>query len=361
MLLYANEWLLTYTGESIESLNKNRWERVVHKDDYDSFSVLFNSDAIRGSTVVKNQSRLKNRAGEYLWHQVSLSPFRDEKNELQYWIGYIVDIHKQKIFEQTLQDNIELKQTQEQLKKNQQTLETYIHELNRSNEELQQFAFIASHDLQEPVRKLLFYCDYLLSRYHDSLDKKGIDYLSSMQKASQRMRSLIQDLLVFSQIKKEEISFREVDLNEVASEACQDFEIAIEEKNASLTIQPLPRINGDKRMMRQLFDNLISNSLKYCRKENTPDINISSKENGNFIELAFRDNGIGFDEKYLPQMFTLFQRLHNRSDYEGTGLGLAICRRIVELHQGKIWAEAIEGEGATFYVSLPLYPAVHQP
>ena len=208
---------------------------------------------------------------------------------------------------------------------------------------------------------MLFYSDYLLSRYNDSLDKKGADYLASMQKASQRMRTLIQDLLVFSQIKKEEVKFREVDLNEVASEASQDFEMAIEEKKARLTIGSLHSINGDKRMMRQLFDNLIGNSLKYSKKENTPDISISSRKNGNHIELTFRDNGIGFDEKYLPQMFTLFQRLHNRSDYEGTGLGLAICRKIVELHQGKIWAEAAEGKGATFYVSLPELPVNNQP
>jgi light-regulated signal transduction histidine kinase (bacteriophytochrome) len=185
------------------------------------------------------------------------------------------------------------------------------------------------------------------------LDEKGIEYLSSMQKASQRMRTLIQDLLVFSQVNKEALTFKDVDLNEIANNALSDFEIAIEEKGAVLTIQPLPVIKGDKRMMQQLFENIISNALKYSKKDLAPRISIScEKENGN-IRLAFSDNGIGFDEKYLPQMFTLFQRLHTLENYEGTGLGLAICRKIVELHQGEIRASAREGEGATIYVSFP--------
>jgi PAS domain S-box-containing protein len=352
-LLYANEWLLKYTGQTLESLNKSRWQTAIHADDYKSFSVLLNAQAIKGTAVLKTQARLKNRTGEYLWHQVSLSPFKNEKDEFHYWIGYIVDIHTQKIFEQTLQDNIELKQTQEQLKENQQTLEKYIKELNRSNLELQQFAFIASHDLQEPVRKLLFYSDYLISKYNDTMDDKGLAYLSNMQQASQRMRSLIQDLLVFSQVTQEGLKFSEVDLNDIVKNASIDFEMAIEEKSATLIVQPLPVINGDKRMMQQLFENIISNALKYSRKGIPPQITINWQVKDEVLELSFADNGIGFDEKYLPQMFTLFQRLHTRDTYEGTGLGLAICRKIVEMHKGKIWARSLEGEGATFYVSLP--------
>lgn len=352
-LLYANEWLEKYTGATLASLNKSQWKNIIDPDDYTSFSVLLNAQAIKGTAVIKTQARLKNRAGDFLWHQVSLSPFNDEKNEFQYWIGYMVDINTQKIFEQTLQDNIELKQTQEQLKENQQTLEKYINELNRSNQELQQFAFIASHDLQEPVRKLLFYSDYLVSRYNGMLDEKGVTYLVNMQDAAQRMRSLIQDLLVFSQVTKEEVRFSEVDLNEVVENALQNFEIVMEEKSATLTYPKLPVIYSDKRMMQQLFENIISNALKYSFKDHPPRISIVCKQKDGNLELAFSDNGIGFDEKYLPQMFTLFQRLHSRDMYEGTGLGLAICRKIAEMHKGSIRAESKEGEGATFYVSLP--------
>ncbi|HVG13872.1 MAG TPA: ATP-binding protein [Chitinophagaceae bacterium] len=354
-ILYANEWLSKFTGETIEALNKSRWKRVVHEADYDSFLLLFENPATKGTSIIKTQARLKHRSGDnYLWHQVSLSQAKNTSEDLQYWIGYIVDIHAQKVVEETLQDNVELKKTQQQLRDNQLALERYIAELAHSNQELQQFAFIASHDLQEPVRKLLFYSDYLLSQYTGCIDQKGIDFLTSMQAASQRMRSLIQDLLSFSLINKEQIKFTAVDLNTIVSEARQDLEMSIEEKGAVLNVQSLPTVTGDARMLRQLFENIISNSLKYARATYAPVIDISYEERGEYYEFAFKDNGIGFNEQYLPQMFTLFQRLHDRKTYEGTGLGLAICRKIVDVHGGEIRAEGQEGEGATFYISLPI-------
>lgn len=354
-LLYANEWLTKYTGETFDNLNKAKWKSVVHEADYDTFSLLLKNPITKGAANIKINVRLKQKhSGDYLWHQVSLSPIGNDQ-EQQYWIGYIVDIHAQKVYEETLKDNIELKQIQQELKENEQKLQTYIDELARSNQELQQFAFIASHDLQEPVRKLLFYSNYLLSRYTNELDERGQAYLNSMQAASQRMRNLIQDLLAFSLINKAKVAFKEVNLNEVAAEAVQDFEMAIEEKGAVIKIEVLPTINGDQRMLRQLFENLISNSLKYSKSSIAPAITITAKQNDHFIEILFTDNGIGFNNEYLPQMFTLFQRLHDKSHYEGTGLGLAICRKIVEVHGGKIWAEGKEEEGCTFFVSLPIY------
>jgi PAS domain S-box-containing protein len=353
-LIYANEWLTRFSGETVESLEKGKWKNVIHEDDYDSFALLIKNGITSDALTVKTQTRIKNKkSGEYLWHQVSLSPLKNESGELQYWIGYIVDIHAQKVYEQTLMDNIELKQTQEQLKENQLMLEKYIDELNRSNRELTQFAFIASHDLQEPVRKLLFYSDYLLQKYTGNIDGKGVEYLKNMHGASQRMRNLIQDLLLFSQIHKEKMEFRDIDLNVIANEMHQDLEMTIEEKKATLTIDPLPKIQADGGMMRQLFTNIIGNSLKYSKPGQSPEITVTNHEIDGYLEIAFADNGIGFDEKYNAQIFTLFQRLHTRDVYEGTGLGLAICRKIVELHNGKIRAEAKEGVGATFYVSLP--------
>jgi light-regulated signal transduction histidine kinase (bacteriophytochrome) len=169
------------------------------------------------------------------------------------------------------------------------------------------------------------------------------------------MRNLIQDLLIFSQINKEELQFREVDLNSIAQDAVQDFEISIEEKKARITVDSLPVIKGDQRMLSQLFNNLIGNALKYSRKDAAPEIFISSKLQNEILEISVKDNGIGFNEKYLPQMFTLFQRLHTRETYDGTGLGLAICRKIAEIHSGSIRAESAEGHGSTFYVSFPNY------
>lgn len=353
-LIYVNEWLSKYSGETAESLNRNKWKNLVHAEDYDSFSMLFQNDIAKGFTTFKTQLRLRAKSnGEYLWHQLSLSPFKNEKGDLQYWIGYIVDIHTQKIVEETLKDNAELKETQEKLKHNQQTLENYIDELNRSNHELQQFAFVASHDLQEPVRKLLYYSDYLISRYAGMLDQKALDQLKGMQTASFRMRNLIHDLLLFSQINKVRASFSQVDLNKIASETLQDMERMIDEKKAVFKVDQLPVLDGDEHMMRQLFQNIISNAIKYAKESEVPVIQISSKFEDGIYQIAFEDNGIGFDEQYLPQMFALFQRLHARDEYEGTGLGLAICRKIVDLHSGKLWATGKEGTGATFFVSLP--------
>lgn len=354
-LLYANDWLLRYTGQNLNSLNNTKWKAVVHADDYDAFALLMQNDITRGATTIKIQARLMNQnTSDYLWHQISLSPLEDSS----YRIGYMVDIHAQKTVEETLKDNYELKQAEKKLKDNQLILEQYIEELNRSNLELQQFAFVASHDLQEPVRKLLFYSDYLLNKYQTSFDEKSLHFLNSIQGASRRMRSLIQDLLLFSQINKEQVQFQEVDLNAVATDACQDLEMAIEEKKAALNIHSLPKLYCDERMMRQLFGNIISNSLKYSKEAQAPQVEISYRQENGHIELIFRDNGIGFNEKYLPKMFTLFQRLHTRQAYEGTGLGLAICRKIVEMHQGKIWATSEEGLGATFFVSLPTHPVI---
>lgn len=355
-LLFANEWLLKFTGQNMEALNATKWKAVVHPDDYDAFAVLLKHDTGKGAVTMKTQSRLKQKdTNEYLWHQVSISPFLNEQGQVQYWIGFIVDIHAQKIVSETQKDNIELKQAQHLLKENQRTLENYIEQLNRSNQELAQFAYVASHDLQEPVRKMLFYSDYLISSYHDKLDKKGNDYLSSMQRAAIRMRELIRDILSFSQIDSAQTKFKQIDLNVVAKDALQDLEMAIEEKKAIINVSELPTINGDERMLRQLFENIIGNSLKYSKPSVQPVIDIKPQQQQGALQISFTDNGIGFNNQYSPQIFTLFKRLNKRQDYEGTGIGLAICKKIMDLHQGKIWVEAEENKGATFFISFPTF------
>jgi PAS domain S-box-containing protein len=358
LLVYANEWLMRYTGETIDSLNASQWKQVVHPGDYDSFVLFFNDKIPQDAASIKIHARIKQKdCDDYLWHQVSLSPFLNDRGELQYWIGYLVDIHAQKIYEETLKDNFELKQVQEELRDHQDKLEQSITELNQSNFELQQFAFVASHDLQEPVRKLMFYSDYMLNRYTDNMDEKGVEYLKLIHSVSGRMRTLIKDLLAFSQISKNHIAFHPVDLNKVAHFALQDLQLAIEEKKAEITIQSLPNVDGDESLLRQLFENLITNSLKYSRSGEPPVIHIGYNQVENNHEIIFSDNGIGFDEKYAPQIFKLFQRLHARDQYEGTGLGLAICLKIVEIHRGTIRAASSEGKGANFFVSLPIRTA----
>jgi PAS domain S-box-containing protein len=358
-LIYANEWLRRFTGTPLAELNTTRWKGVVHPDDYDAFSVLIRHEVPLGASAIKIQCRLRHRAEEdYFWHLASISPLNDEHGKLLYWIGYIVDINAQKLVEETLQDNRELKEAQALLRDNQAALENNISELNRSNRELQEFAYVASHDLQEPARKISFYSDYLISKYAQTLDERGLDYLSNMQSASRRMRNLINDLLAFAQVERETIQYKPVDLNGVTRSALQDLEILIEEKGAMVTIDPLPVVEADENMMLQLFENLLSNAFKYSRKGVSPQVHISAQPTEGQVTIRVSDNGIGFDEKYLPQMFTLFQRLHSSNKYEGTGLGLAICKKIVALHGGSINASSRVDEGSTFTITLPLHHSV---
>lgn len=353
-LLYANEWLTTYTGCGIAEINECMWMKVIHPNDYPSFVRLLKNDVIKGATAIQAQLRLKNQMTlEYYWHQVSITPTNGSVPGQEFHIGFIVDIHAQKVYEETLKDNIELKEIQQQLKENQLRLENYNNELNRSNQELQQFAYVASHDLQEPVRKILFYSNYLLNN-NKGIDTRSVKYLSNIHDSSKRMRSLIQDLLSFSIINKAAINFQSVNLNEILDDVLQDLEMAVSQKKAIIEITPLPDIYGDASMMRQLFSNLIGNSLKFSKDNSPPVITISNRKNNKVVEITVKDNGIGFDEKYIPQIFSLFKRLHNRESYDGTGLGLAICRKIVELHSGTIWATGMENAGASFHFSLPL-------
>jgi light-regulated signal transduction histidine kinase (bacteriophytochrome) len=267
----------------------------------------------------------------------------------------MADINTQKVFEQTLKDNEELQETQDRLKRNEENLQENIQELNRSNRELQQFAYVTSHDLQEPLRKIIFYCDYVILKNKQNLDKKSAEYLSNMMEASYRMRKLIQDLLSFSKIDQNyKSTLAQVNLNQVMHEALQDLELVIKEKKAVIHSSSLPFVKGDALLLRQLFENLISNSIKYGKQEEPVVVEVTCELTKRDVILYFKDNGIGFDEIYLEKIFTLFQRLHNRESYEGTGLGLAICRKIVDVHNGSITAKSKLGEGATFIVTLPL-------
>ncbi|RYY96190.1 MAG: PAS domain-containing sensor histidine kinase, partial [Chitinophagaceae bacterium] len=334
-LIYANEWLRRFTGAGIAELNETAWKSVVHPEDYDAFVLLIHHNPPLGAATIKTQCRLRHKAeDEYYWHLASVSPLRDEDGRLLYWIGYLVDINAQKLMEATLRNNEELKEAQEQLRQHQEALESNISELNRSNRELQEFAYVASHDLQEPTRKISFYSDFLLSKYEAVLDSKGVDYLTHMQGAARRMRTLINDLLAFAQVERDGIQFGRVNLTELVQQVVQGLELPISEQRAVVDVQELPVIEADAGRMHQLFQNLLSNSLKYARENEPPQVRVHAEVAGDKCRIYITDNGIGFDEKYLPQMFALFQRLHSGKKYAGTGLGLAICQKIVALHHG---------------------------
>ena len=239
-------------------------------------------------------------------------------------------------------------------------------ELARSNAELQQFAYIASHDLQEPLRKIQAFGNQLKERSGEALSDQGRDYLERMQNASQRMQNLINDLLTLSRLTTKAQPFVPVNLTQVAQEVLSDLEFRIQQTNGRVFVGELPTIDAEPLQMRQLLQNLISNALKFHRFEEAPVVKIynyfiMSQEQrpvetpvADFCQIFIEDNGIGFDEKYLDRIFNVFQRLHSRSEYEGTGMGLAICRKIVERHAGSITAKSTRGEGATFIVTLPI-------
>ena len=232
-------------------------------------------------------------------------------------------------------------------------------ELARSNEELQQFAFIASHDLQEPLRKIIAFGDRLQVSCSEHISAQGLDYLQRMQNAAGRMQNLIEDLLNLSRITTRAQPFVTVNLIQVVQEVLSDLEIRIQQTQANIEIGELPTINADPLQIRQLLQNLIGNALKFHRDSVPPVVSIYSQkleveEDQCWYEIIIKDNGIGFDEKYLDRIFNVFQRLHGRSEYEGTGMGLAICRKIVERHRGKITAKSQLGKGTSFIVTLPL-------
>ncbi len=232
-------------------------------------------------------------------------------------------------------------------------------DLERSNRELQDFAFVASHDLQEPLRKIQAFGDRLKSKHGAALGDEGRDYLDRMQAAARRMHTLINDLLTFSRVTSKAQPFVPVDLEQVTHEVLSDLEIRVNEAGGRVEVGDLPTLEADPLQMRQLLQNLLGNALKFRRDGVPPVVRLSAAEaggngSGPACRLVVEDNGIGFDVKYLDRIFTPFQRLHGRSEYEGTGMGLAVCRRIVERHGGAITAESTPGEGTRFLVTLPM-------
>ena len=253
--------------------------------------------------------------------------------------------------------SVELQSEIDERKKAENQLKTYAKELERSNKDLENFASIVSHDLQSPLRKIMVFGDRLQDRYAAALDERGINYLDRMRSAAARMQGLIDDLLTLSHITTQQQPFNLISLNEIAQNVLIDLEVAIDEKQASIHVDDLPEIEADSTQIRQLFQNFLSNALKFNRQGVPPKINIKyslvTQKNQKYCQLKFIDNGIGFDPKYSERIFVIFERLTPQSEVKGTGVGLAICLRIVERHGGKIDVISVPNEGTTFIVKLP--------
>ncbi len=239
--------------------------------------------------------------------------------------------------------------------------------LNTLNENLKQFVYVASHDLQEPLRKINMFSDVLVSKSGHKLDEQQQLYISKISHSARRMSNLIKDLLDFSRAEANDRSFVDVNLEQVINNVIEDYEMLIQQKNAAIQIDALPFIKGIPLQMNQLFYNLVGNALKFSKADVSPVVTIHAapvtKQEvqayegldpvEQYVRISVSDNGIGFDQQFAEQIFVIFQRLHGREEYEGTGIGLALCKKIAENHKGLISAESKPKEGATFHVVLP--------
>lgn len=254
---------------------------------------------------------------------------------------------------------------------NHQLLEN-IARLESANKDLDQFAFMASHDLQEPLRKIQMFSERLMMKFNGNLEEEGLMFIRSIQNASHRMQALIKDILTFSKITTETNPFVNSDFNILINDVLIELDDVIKQKNAKIVLDNLPSMYVNPGLIRPLFYNLLSNALKYCKKNVDPIIQIraeisqglskeGNKKENKYCRILIEDNGIGFDQKYSEQIFGMFKRLHSKSEFEGTGIGLALCKKIVEEHNGYISAKSTINEGSTFIISLPLKHHVDDP
>jgi light-regulated signal transduction histidine kinase (bacteriophytochrome) len=248
----------------------------------------------------------------------------------------------------------------ENLRQSEASLKDLLQQLERSNRDLQDFAMVASHDLQEPLRKIQMFGDRLREDCAAALPPQGLDYLRRMENAADRGQLLIQGLLAYSRVTTKAQPPEPVALGDVAREVISDLEASLAQTGGQVEVGTLPTLNADPLQMRQLLQNLIGNALKFHKPDVPPIIRIEALHTGesdangaDLWQISVADNGIGFEEKYLDRIFKIFQRLHERHMYEGAGMGLAICRRIVERHGGTITARSAPGQGATFIITMP--------
>jgi light-regulated signal transduction histidine kinase (bacteriophytochrome) len=292
---------------------------------------------------------VKRYDGEYRWHSFKGNPRYLDEGEFIGYVGVGFDIHEQKRTEEQLEVLVQSR-TEELQKSNK--------ELQRSNQNLEEFAHAASHDLKEPVRKIHFFTQQLKEHLNKYLNELEIRSFNRIENATERMRNLIDDLLLYSHASQKPHETEIIDLNQKVQRVLEDLELDIHEKHASISVGKLPIVQGYRRQLQQVFQNLISNALKYSKENVPPQIDITAdvvEENGKtYYVITVKDNGIGFEQQYEEKIFQMFSRLHGRNEYTGTGVGLSIAKKVMENHNGFIRVESEPGIGSAFKVYLPL-------
>jgi light-regulated signal transduction histidine kinase (bacteriophytochrome) len=280
--------------------------------------------------------RFKSLKGEYNWFLVNVIPLKDANGKIIKWFGSATNIQDKKEQEKYLEEII---------KERTHTLQQYV-------DELEQFTYIASHDLKEPLRSITGFSDLLIRKCKCEGEAKEYNYF--IQSAVSTMKNIIDDLIEYSKIKHDSSSLQNTSVNNIIELITYKLQDDIEKKGAKIVYENLPAVSGMEGQVRFLFYHLIQNALKFSREGVVPVIKIDGKTEGENIEFSVKDNGIGIDKEYWDKIFIAFQRLHQRGVYKGTGIGLAICKKVVENHGGKIWVESKPNEGSIFYFTLPV-------
>ena len=365
--LRVNRKLSDMTGYTPAELLSVDFQSITHEDDLEP-SVTFLRQLLSGERETGSlEKRYLRKDGSYFWVNITTSLKRDAEGEPSYFISVFQDISDRKLAEAQLHELNEtlekrVAERTEELRRANERLEAEIRERRRaeadllkSNRELEAFAYAASHDLQEPLRKISSFVDLLKTDPACVVDKSGNEYLDRIQTSALRMTHLIRDLLAYARVRTNKAPFRLTDLNSVLRNVLSDLDVALAEVEGRVELEALPALEADPTQMHQLFQNLIGNSLKFHRDGVPPQIRIRAlPENGRLCIIEVSDNGIGFENRFSDRIFAPFQRLHDRRSYPGTGIGLAICQKIAEHHGGSITASGTPGVGSTFIIELPL-------
>jgi PAS domain S-box-containing protein len=338
---YFNSRWSEYSGLAIDHTREWGWKQVLHPDDLPNFADRW-SEAISTGNRFEVEYRFRRADGVYRWHLGLAMAVKDDRGCIISWVGSSTDINEQKERSDTLEQLVEARTLK---------LDQLANDLARSNNELEQFAYVASHDLQEPLRTVISFCDLLAKKNRGALDADSTRYLDVILESSARMQQLIKDLLLYARLQSQGNDLGPVDLSTCLNEAIKALNAAIVEADAKITCDEMPTVTGDAMQLSLLFQNLIANAIKF-RGAEPSQIHIGASKGDEGWIISCTDNGIGMKMEYAERIFVIFQRLHSRSKFEGTGIGLAVCKRIVERHGGKIAVNSVVGKGSTFTFTL---------